>query len=202
MKTIFDRLISRLIPLPKRTIVDVNAIPTALRGVTDQELEELRFFGNMMATEVISRTSQLETKAAIIFGYSGALIAFLLNALRWSTRPGQSSVCAIAAGLAVFAAGLALYTLLARVGWAWPSEDDWFPQKAFGNLHAIRRRHLDSLLYSHQHQAHIADIKGIAVMWAQRFLLLAFIALVILFILAWCSPPPITALNDFIRIPA
>jgi hypothetical protein len=72
--------------------------------------------------------------------------------------------------------------------------------KAFGNLHAIQRGHLDSLLYSHQSQARIADIKGLTVMWAQRLLTLGFAALVVLFIPAWMSPPQVTALNQFLRI--
>ena len=197
----FTRLVFWLVPLPTRRLVDVNAIPLALRNLSDEELQELQSFGGLMASEVLSRTSQIETKAAITFGYAGALVAFLLNLLRWGAPLGQYMICAIAVGLAVLAASLAAHTLLARTGWAWPSEADWFPEKAFGNLNAVRRRHLDSLLYSHQNQAHTADIKGIEVLWAQRFLLLAFIALVVLFVLAWNPPPRILALNNLIWLP-
>jgi len=45
--------------------------------------------GGLMASEVVSRTSQPETKAAIMFGYSGALSAFLLNALHWPMQIEQ-----------------------------------------------------------------------------------------------------------------
>jgi len=84
----------------------------------------------------------------------------------------------LAAGSAISAA----YALVARAGWTWPSERDWFPEKAFGNLNAMKRRHLDALLYAHHQQGARADCKGVAVIWDQRLLMGSFGALLALFV--------------------
>jgi hypothetical protein len=170
-------------------LVDPDYIPQRLRELSDPELDELGQFGSIMASEIVSRIQQLETKAIVVLGYDGAIIAFLLNLL---VRPPYTEtrsrvLLCIAALLAAISAFWAIYALSARTGWAWPSERDWFPEKAFGNLNAIKRRHLDALLNAHHQQGLRADRKGVALIWAQRLLIGSFLALLALFASAFIA---------------
>ncbi len=45
-------------------------------------MDQLGQFGSIMISEIVSRVQQLETKAIVILGYDGAIIAFLLTLLR------------------------------------------------------------------------------------------------------------------------
>jgi hypothetical protein len=156
-------------PLTKRKMVDPDHIPQRLRELADSELDELGRFGTIMTSEIISRIQQLETKAIVTLGYDGAIIAFLLTLLGWRsyTATCPKVILCVAALLAAVSALFAAYVLIARTGWTWPSEQDWFPEKAFGNLNAIKRRHLDALLNAHHQQALRADHKGVALVLAQ-----------------------------------
>jgi hypothetical protein len=172
-------------PSSNRKLVDMATMPKKLCSLSEEELDELAHFGSIMIQELVNRIPQLETKAAIVFGYGGALIVFLLTALRWwppsaLLRAGFLLVAACS-GAAVL---LAARAMALKGGWNWPSERDWFPEKTFGNLHAMKRRHLNVLLLAHQTQGHVADRKAIDILWAQRLLVAAIIALAIVFIVA------------------
>jgi hypothetical protein len=179
----FERFLIRVFPLAKRKLVDIDQIPIRLRQLSEQELDELNHFSPIMMTEILQRIGQLETKSIVIFGYNGALVAFLLNALRWM-HPNiwlNVLICGTLF-LVTCSALLAAYAFIVRTRWQWPSERDWFPEKAFGNLHAIKRRHLDALLNAHQQQSQRADVKGVAVIWAQRLTVLSLLGLIAIFV--------------------
>lgn len=169
-----------LSPRLARKKVDVDAMPKKLRSLSHEELDELTDFGSIMMQELIDHIPQLETKAAIVFGYSGALIAFLLSALRWWPESALLKTGLLFIG----ACALGVAALAVRGGWNWPSERDGFPEKAFGDLHAMKRRHLDALLYAHQTQGRVADRKAIDILRAQRFLVAATIILGVVFVVA------------------
>jgi len=198
ISTKIESILEWVYPLAKRKLVDPDHIPLRLRELSDPELDELGQFGSIMATEMVGRIQQLETKAIVILGYGGAIVAFLLTML---ARPPyiqtfpKITLCT-AAFLATGAICLSAYALIARAGWTWPSERDWFPEKAFGNLNAIKRRHLDALLYAYHQQGLRADRKGVALIWAQRLLLLSLLALLALFLIAF------VALYDFVGVAA
>lgn len=186
-------------PRSVRRLVDVERIPLLLKRVSEAELEELRDFGFAMIEEVLGRINQLESKSLIIFGFSAGLVAFLFSELRlWSHSGfGIKFLVAATAAFAFGSGAFAAWALRATSGWVWPSERDWFPEAAFGNLNAIRRRHLDSLLYTHQKQAAMADVKAAAVVWAQRLLIGSFALLSILLVWSIFAPP---GLDEFVRI--
>ncbi len=188
-------------PRAVRKLVDVDQIPQLLRNVSEGELEEFREFGFVMVDEVLGRINQLEAKAVIVFGFSAAVIAFLIGDVReWASAPlGIKMLVTAATLLASIAGAFAARAMMVTGGWSWPSERDWFPEKAFGNLNAIRRRHLDSLLFAHQKQSAIADSKAAAIVWAQRLLLISFTSLSILLVWIIFAPP---GLKEFIRVPA
>lgn len=187
-------------PRAVRKVVDIDQIPLLLRNVSEGELEEFREFGFVMIDEVLGRINQLESKAVIVFGFSAALIAFLIGEIHeWAdARLGAKLLVSVTALLAFMAGAFAARAMMVTRGWFWPSECDWFPEKAFGNLNAIRRRHLDSLLFAHQKQSSIADHKAAAIVWAQRLLLMSFALLSLLLIWVIFSPP---GLKQFIRVP-
>jgi hypothetical protein len=186
-------------PRSVRKLVDVDRIPFLLRRVSDTELEEFGEFGFAMIEEVLGRINQLESKALIIFGFSAGLIAFLVSELHlWSHSGLGIKVYVAAMAVLAFAAGaFAARALRAIGGWVWPSERDWFPEEAFGNLNAIRRRHLDSLLFTHQKQGAMADVKAAAVVWAQRLLIGSFALLSLLLVWFIFAPP---GLDKFVRV--
>jgi hypothetical protein len=186
-------------PRAVRKLVDVDKIPLLLNRVSEAELEEFRDFGFVMIEEVLGRINQLESKALIIFGFSAGLIAFLVNELRLWSHSGLAIKLLVATTAALaFASGwFAARALRAISGWVWPSERDWFPEAAFGNLNAIRRRHLDALLYTHQKQGAMADVKAAAVVWAQRLLIGSFALLSLLLIWSIFAPP---GLDEFVRV--
>ena len=154
----------------------------------------MREFGAIMITEVLDRIGQIETKAGFLFGYDVAALVFLwFTALSWWSNADlvlKTFFCA-AGALSAISALLAIIAFVATPYWAWPSEEDWFPERAFGNLHAIKRRHLDTLLFCHQKQGAMADRKFNLIFWSQRALLLSFIALIVVLILTGIAAIPL-----------
>ncbi len=86
---------------------------------------DLYEFGQFLLNEGLSRTSQLESKATVVVGYSGAILAFLLARLPGAGARSLSNWAAIPALLALLVGFLTL-----RVHtYKWFSDSVWIPER-------------------------------------------------------------------------
>lgn len=139
-------------------------------------------FGKLLFSEGIARTSQLESKATIVVGYCGAILAFLLSrstpysrALLWGYEPLVIFLAAASAFLALlfgFWAG--------RIHkWRWIGEKIWLPQ-ALPREHpeeTLDLHYLESLYEIHQELKRANRRKGNLVHLAQWLLVIALVFL-------------------------
>ena len=127
---------------------------------------EFERFGEMMMTEVVSRTTTIETKAQNVIGWAAALIAVLLAS--GGTLISSLELILVGAVASVLAVAFAAGALLLQK-WSWPSVNDWFCLDLIGNPHKLRAYHLVSQLETHkEHHARNerkARLLGIA-QWA------------------------------------
>lgn len=142
-------------------------------GVTD----ELLTFGQMLIQEVQQRSGQIDSKAAMVLGWSTAVLAFLLDRL-----PGVSVVLSLGLGMlgglcALFAAILAYRALRARQGWKYPSDADWFEKSALVSGDELKRFHIRCWHDVRKSQNVLVERKGELLLSSQRLLVLAAIFL-------------------------
>ena len=89
-------------------------------GVTD----ELLAFGQMLVEEVQQRVGQIDSKAAMVLGWSTAVLAFLLDRLRDVSVVWSLGLSLVGGLCALFVVILAYRALRARQGWKYPSDAD------------------------------------------------------------------------------
>src|SRR5258707_13110670 len=109
-------------------IEEVNRIvySYADANVTD----ELYSFGSALLTEIRTRASNIDSKAATMLGWSTGILVFLFTQI--DKHSGFVVLgWAVASGLCcLFCAIFAFLALRARGEWKWPSDKDWFEETA------------------------------------------------------------------------
>ena len=138
-------------------------------GVTD----ELVSFGQTLVAEVQQRSGQIDSKAAMVLGWSTAVLAFLFSSLRGASVTPSLGFSVIGALCALFAALQAYRALRARQGWESPSDADWFEKSALINADELKRFHIRCWHGVRQSQNALAEQKGKLLLSAQRLLVLA-----------------------------
>jgi hypothetical protein len=153
----------------------------AARRLADYHLEattgELYSFGKLLLDEGIQRTGQLESKATIVVGYSGALIAFLLtqpatknSLVWWATIVGAA--CALVALALAFWAG--------RIHRAyWLSDRTWLPDRKIAKAFTLQLHYFEAIFEVTQDLRSLNLRKGNLVFLAQWTLLSAVVAVTV-----------------------
>ncbi len=162
-------------------------------GVTD----ELASFGQMLMAEVQQRSSQIDSKAAMVLGWSTAVLAFLLDPPHSVTL--SLGFIVLGALCALFAAIQAYRALRARYAWECPSDADWFEKSALVNGDELKRFHIRCWHGVRKSQNALAEQKGRLLLSSQRLLLFAaaFLAggLVVHVLTLFFHVPTLVALN-------
>ncbi|HLW71892.1 MAG TPA: hypothetical protein VKS22_14855 [Candidatus Binataceae bacterium] len=129
----------------------------------------------LLMAEVQQRSSQIDSKAAMILGWSTAVLAFLLNPLRGGGVSATLSLgLSVAGGLcALFAALQGYRALRARQDWECPSDADWFEKSALINGDELKRFHIRCWHGVRKSQNSLAEQKGTLLLSGQRLLLSA-----------------------------
>ena len=153
----------------------------AARRLADYDLEattgELYSFGKLLLDEGIQRTGQLESKATIVVGYSGALIAFLLTQpatthflVWWATIVGAA--CALVALTLAFWAGRIHRSY-------WLSDNTWLPDRKIAKAFTLQLNYFEAIFEVNQDLRSLNLRKGNLVFLAQWTLLSAVIAVAV-----------------------
>jgi hypothetical protein len=138
-------------------------------GVTD----ELLAFGQVLVEEVQQRGGQIDSKAAMVLGWSTAVLAFLLDRVR-DVSVVWSLGISLAGGLcALFAAILAYRALRARQGWKYPSDADWFQKSALVSGDELKRFHIRCWHEIRKSQNALVEQKGKLLLSSQWLLVIA-----------------------------
>ena len=175
-----------LLPLQiQHRSINIDDAKAALRAHPTREvLDELRGFGDLMMSEVVSRAGLLETKALGALGWASVILAFLLlggptwrNVAWWQT-------CGLVLGAlaALFSAERSFDALRVRK-WTWPSQRDWFRSDLFDDVNSLRIYHLLALLENHETHSLANGEKARSLEWAQWGLLLAALLIALTFLL-------------------
>jgi len=139
-----------------------------------------------MVSEVMQRSSQLDSKLVGIVGWAAATMAFLL----FQDHPNPSTAVRLISALATFSATLAVVVSFLGVKTtmsSFPSELDWFKQTLLDNIEGLKQYHVVSMLNAHQQQ-HIMNVKKANRLRYSEWLLaisVSLIALVLLLKLSW-----------------
>lgn len=149
-------------------------------------------FGKLLFSEGISRTSQLESKATIVVGYSGAILAFLLS----HTTPypptllgGCGSVVILLAAIAAFFALLLAFWAGRIHKWRWVGEAVWVPSRLPIERpeEALTLHYFESLFEAHQELSRANRQKGDFVHAAQWLLIISLVLLSVALLAQWSA---------------
>lgn len=125
-------------------------------GITD----ELYKFGMMMLTENLDRTKQLDSKATILAGYSGAIIAFLVSRQSlMEPATGWQVIVILLAGLSALVAVIASIWALQVRTFRWFSDRVWFKSES-GILEDVDRLRRYYVLEMHHVNHEIGQSNG------------------------------------------
>ena len=138
-------------------------------GVTD----ELLAFGQMLVEEVQQRVGQIDSKAAMVLGWSTAVLAFLLDRLRDVSVVWSLGLSLVGGLCALFAAILAYRALRARQGWKYPSDADWFQKSALVSGDELKRFHIRCWHEIRKSQNALVEQKGKLLLSSQWLLVIA-----------------------------
>lgn len=148
---------------------DVAESWIAESGSSKELVDELYGFGGLMLGEVASRTSALEGKAALIVGWSLAVLGVLLaGSPSWINTNSWAVVLGVlAATIGAFVAAVASVMALFVRSWKWPSEVDWFRRELFSQPDRLREYHLLAMLEAHREHSATNIVRGRCLRLAQ-----------------------------------
>jgi hypothetical protein len=147
---------------------------------SEQVTDELFKFGEMLLAENEARIGALESKATVVVGYSGAVLAFLvLRAPDWARTSRWELVGLLFAALcAASACTCAFSALIGAKNWDWFSEKQWLAAKpALVSADKLKRHYLKAMHGVKQTNHRITNRKADSIIKAQ--LLLAATAIVL-----------------------
>jgi lysylphosphatidylglycerol synthetase-like protein (DUF2156 family) len=138
--------------------------------MTPEVIKEIYAFGGFLIAEGIGRTAHLESKATIVVGYSGAILAFLLVRLPASAQ-SLSNWAALPAVLAL----LLGFATVRIHGTKWFGDDIWIPQQ-LASAHPdeqLRLHYFEAIFEINQEIKSTNQVKGNLLFFAQWLLLIA-----------------------------
>lgn len=152
-------------------LVDDDPLWQQLRQCEDVSvLAALQQFGELLLSEVQSRTATLEAKAISLLGWNSAAAALFLTALpqllvnsapRWVMVIG-----ALTSGAGAITAFASLRVQAFRV----PSQQDWLDLERLPDETRVRRAHVIALRRWHETDSEVARWKAVWARWAQLLL--------------------------------
>lgn len=166
--------------------VDTQYVKTQLYDpkVTDGIVEELYRFGEMLNSECIQRSAQIDSKLTTMMGWSLAALAALLFKYSQARHAGVLIAAVILmAALSAFLGMLIGSFALKTTTWPTPSEQDWFREEIMQNLTSLRRYHVMSLLVFHQEQSRRIATKAGLLRWVEILLLASALGIIVLLLL-------------------
>ncbi len=125
--------------------LSVEEVNARLVSYESQETtKELYDFGKMMVGECVERVHKIDSKATMLAGYGGAIIALLI-----STSSLWMSIIDKWAMVTVFAAAFAVLMSAAYAVWSfspktfdWFSDNEWFEKDYLSDPEQLRRYHI------------------------------------------------------------
>jgi len=163
--------------------VDIEAIEAQLCSptTTDAVVEEFQRFGQILFSECLQRGSEVDRKLTTMIGWSVAALASLLVKYSRMPLPGMLETAILVAAAASAFAGVALGSFAVKTRmWPTPSERDWFRDGLWGDVQALKRHHVLSLLLTHQMQVSNTKTKADLLRWVEMFLLFSAFAIGVL----------------------
>jgi hypothetical protein len=178
MTRLLDRLWARPHILPTEEVarrLSSYMTPTIVNDLYD--------FGQLLLNEGFSRKSQLESKATVVVGYSGAILAYLLARLPRSASHSISNWATIPALLALVFGFAAARVHLQN----WLSDDIWVPEE-LSSIHPeeqLRLHYFEALYEVNEEMKRANQRKGNFLFFAQWLLLLAVLTVAGALLIEW-----------------
>ncbi|SRR6266567_3313625 len=138
-----------------------DEVKKLLSPVNNEEvITELYSFGSMLLSDMKEHVSQIESKGAVVLGWSTGTAAFLFTQFDRLKGSLNSAIVFLSLLLAIAAIVSAYLVIRTRGDWRIPSDKDWFMAKALDSPDDLRIFHVRSLHEIKESQAKIADHKG------------------------------------------
>ena len=163
--------------------------------------DELYQFGSMLVKEGVERVHWLDSKAAALAGYAGAIIV-LINLTSPIWRPAASwwiQATLILAAFAVFAAGVFAVLALSLKTFEWFSDTEWIKDGCLDDADILRRYHILAMYGVRRSHEDASARKAARITWAQRIFGVA-VVLLLAGAVGATVPPLLPALLNFIRV--
>ncbi len=112
-----------------------------LKACSDPQIvDELYTFGQMMLKETIEITKTLDSKAASMAAYGGAIITLLVSTSASWVSYGATSILALSAvaGIGAFVAAIFAVRALALKEFDWLGEKEWLEDKCFSQISRLK----------------------------------------------------------------
>lgn len=159
-------------------LVDFEEQKQLLAGYPAQTVTALYDFGILLNNEVQQRSSQIDTKLSAYLAAGVAIIALLsAGNMQALSLVARLAVCS-SVSTAIVAVAIAALGLRSRL-WAFPSEMDWFNQKAIHDSDRLRRAYVLALLAAHRIQHSESASKASTLLNVELFLALSGILAVV-----------------------
>jgi len=135
-----------------------------LKGLLTSEsaasIDELYTFGQMLLSECLDRSKQLDAKATSLSGYTGVIVALLVTTFASKLvgmRRAELYPLMVAGLCVIGAGGMAVWAIWIR-GYQWFSDRDWFAPSVIQSPQRLKQFHVLAMhSYKHQHEAINAD---------------------------------------------
>jgi hypothetical protein len=104
-------------------------------------IDELYTFGQMMLKETVARVHLIDTKAASMAAYGGAIVTLLVSTSAAWSRVGGKWTLAIAsiAGSLAFLAAVCAVKVMALRDFDWLSEEEWLQTSCLSDTDKLKR---------------------------------------------------------------
>lgn len=151
-------------------------------------IDELYIFGQMMLKETVTRVRLMDTKAASMAAYGGAIVTLLVStSAAWLHLGGKCTlIIAAISGILAFSAVVFAVRVMALRNFDWLSEEEWLQTSCLANVDKLKRyRSLTIWEAMNSYKtAHLAKVRLLE--QAQKLLAFAvFLLLVALLQITW-----------------
>jgi hypothetical protein len=103
--------------------------------------DELHGFGRMLLNDAVERMGKLDSKAATLAGYCGAVITLLLATAKGWQSTSSVAIIAMAATI-VFLSGACAISSMALQKTEWFSQEDWLRKECLTSADALKRYYI------------------------------------------------------------